>query len=149
MIARLCDFYLGASSPYGKDRNKYYIQIGSRLFSPKWHQVIHLISVLLCSCHTPASVKRYHQGITTDAKTKQEIRAQLLKLPQESLLTKDANGVLTLLPLHENDSKLPRERLFYNRIAGDSHDNREILQYACDIACHWSFEYLQFSKEVI
>ena len=118
------------------------------LFSPKLHQVIHLISVLLRSCHTPASVTRYHQGITTDAKTKRDIRAQLLKLPQESLITKDDNGVLTLLPLHENDSKLLHERLFYNRIAGDSHDNCEILQYTCDVACHSSFEDLQFSKEV-
>ena len=50
-----------------------------------------------------SSVKRYHQGITIDAKTKREIRAPLLKLPQESLLTKDENGVLTLLPLNENE----------------------------------------------
>ena len=70
MIARLGVFYLDAPSPYGKDRNKYYIQMRSRLFSPKLHQVIHLISVLLYSCHTRASVKRHHQGIATDAKTK-------------------------------------------------------------------------------
>ena len=88
MIATLRDFHLGASSPYGKDNNKYYIQMGSRLFSPKLHQAIHLISVVLRSCHTSASVKRfnYHQGITTDVKTKPEIRAQLLKLPQQSSL---------------------------------------------------------------
>ena len=64
-ISRLGDFYLREGSPYAKDRhpNEKYIQLKSQPLGAKFTPVIHLIIILIRTCHTTTTFKRHNKAI--------------------------------------------------------------------------------------
>ena len=122
------------------------------------------------TCHSPATFKRYSQAIEQLEKLKlnrmkndengnekkqwQEI-IDLFKLPSTALAyhekkySFDNFQCITLLPMCARDQMLPHQRLFWNRLIGDSHDNNEILGYMGEMFHHWCFHDMQFSFEIV
>ena len=174
----LGDFYMRERSPYAKEiANKKYVALGASFDLIKFDPVVHLISILTRSCHSPATFKRHSQAIkqlelkqqesenSTTGKTitnvsKSKEIIDLRRIPANSLSHEkkeylesfdgfNDHKCLTLLALSQRDSKLLHQRLFWFLLMKHGHNFRNILIYATDMFCHWCFEDEQFSYEII
>ena len=170
-ISALGDFYLREHSPYADEiPNKKYRRMGSGLFRPRYSQVIHLISILIRSCHSLATSIRYNKAIEMfnnnkpfdeNRKFTNEFKQQLInlfKIPQNSLsyyekaYSFDDYKCYTLLPLSIRDSKLVNTSAFWNEIIFDARyckNKKSNHIYGIEILQHWCFNDMKFSKMII
>ena len=149
-VSTLGDFYLREQSPYANEiPNEKYCPMGNRFMDPTYSQVVLLISILIRSCHSAATIVRYNKGIemfnnnnkhfdknkneleneTCTIEVKEQL-INLFKIPKKSLsywekqYSFDDYKCYTLLPLSMRDSKLVNTRAFWNEIISD--DERPI-----------------------
>ena len=157
LISTLGDFYLREQSPYAKETpNKKYIKMGCRFDEPKFEPILHLLNILLRSCHSPATLKRHNKAIeqvekfkimenknNRDDKEKLKAVMNLFELPITALSYHEKKysfndyKCFTLLPMSNRDIKLWEERVFWKRLICHLHDNKKISSYVQEMYNHW------------
>eukprot|EP01084_Bolivina_argentea_P313674 543215_1 len=152
LINVLGDFYLGSNrSPYSDAKKQYHI-MGNRMYPPKFDTVVQIICKLLCACHTPQTTKtlRYYLANPEKITDKAQLRKWLALSPTAlSYKDPDAPDRDCLHPLSDTDAKLPHCRFLYDKMIGEAHHSKDILDALNSLVVHWSYEDKTYSKEVI
>ncbi|ETO15047.1 hypothetical protein RFI_22316 [Reticulomyxa filosa] len=125
-----------------------YSEMSSRMYTSEFDSLLQTLSLLACSCHTLATQIRLEKAKRLDATNENEIK-ELLKLPKTSLPYINDDEKEDLLELSPQDKQLLNSRELYLKMINQAHSSKESLEALNLIVCHWSFEEVGFSDEVV
>ncbi|ETO14937.1 Ubiquitin carboxyl-terminal hydrolase family protein, partial [Reticulomyxa filosa] len=149
LIEKLGDLYLGTASPFTKGNpNKQYMHVGARIYPPKLYPIVQTLSLLICSCHTPATKQR-SQNTEQQKKGSENSKRKGPKFPKTALVHTNANGQEDLLVMSSQDEKIRETKEFCARMVTQAQNSRETLDALNNIICHWCFEDASYTSEIV
>ena len=149
MIAILGHFYLEKQSPYLDSSGNFVVHYST---SPVIKSIPQLISLLLCSCHTPttnAAWIKVKGGMDKCNTEQKEFLQKSIQTPVAMTWRDDESGFDTLHSMSDRDKQLPHCRQLYDKMLTQSHEDADVLEALINLFVHWSYDDKLFTREVL